>query len=73
MKGRIMTATLTKWLITVVMTGVIPVTGIIYWGATNMRGKLSIAVTGLLVNVVLAFFYSWLDCRPKSFTDWLKH
>lgn len=68
-----MTTTLIKWLITVVITGVIPVTGIIYRGATNLRGKLCIALTGLLINVLLAFWYSWLDRRPKNFTDWLRH
>ena len=62
-----MAITLTKWLVTIVMTGVIPITGIIYWGATNLRGKLCIALTGLLVNVLLTFFYSWLDCRLKNF------
>lgn len=64
-----MAITLTKWLVTIVMTGVIPITGIIYWGATNLKGKLCIALTGLLVNVLLAFFYSWLDCRLKNFAD----
>lgn len=68
-----MLTTLTKGLITIVMTAVIPITGIIYWGATNIRGKLCIALTGLLINVVLAFWYSWLDRRPRSFTDWLRH
>lgn len=68
-----MANTLTKWLITIVMTLVIPITGIIYWGATNLKGKLCIALTGILINVGLAFWYSWLDRRPKSFTDWLRH
>ncbi len=68
-----MLISLTKWLITVVMTLVIPITGIIYWGATNSRGKLCIVLTGLLINSGLAFWYSWLDRRPKSFTDWLRH
>lgn len=68
-----MLTTLTKWLITVVMTAVIPITGIIYWGASNLRGKLCIALTGLFINVLLAFWYSWLDRRPKNFTDWLNH
>lgn len=68
-----MANTLTKWLITVVMTAVIPVTGIIYWGATSLRGRLCISLIGLAINVVLAFWYSWLDRRPKNVTDWLEH
>ena len=64
---------LTKWLITVVMTLVIPITGIIYWGAANLRGKLCIALTGLLINAGLALWYSWLDRRPKGWADWLRH
>ena len=68
-----MLTTLTKWLITVVMTAVIPITGIIYWGTTNLRGKLCIALTGLLINVLLALWYSWLDRRPKNVSDWLNH
>ena len=68
-----MFSTLTKWLITVVMTGVIPVTGIIYWGAPTLRGKLCIALTGLLINGLLAFWHSWLDRRPKNVIDWLNH
>jgi hypothetical protein len=68
-----MLTTLTKWVITVAMTGVIPITGIIYWGATSLRGKVCIALTGLFINVALAFWYSWLDYRPKNFTDWLRH
>ena len=67
-----MLTSLTKWLITVVMTLAIPITGIIYWGATNFRGKLCIVLTGLLINTGLAFWYSWLDGRPRSFTDWLR-
>lgn len=66
-----MVTTLTKWLITVVMTGVVPITGIVYWGATDLRGKLSIALTGLLIDVALACWYVWLDRRPKNFIDWL--
>ena len=62
---------LTKWLITIVMTSVIPVTGIIYWGATHLSGKLSIALTGLLIDVGLVLWYVWLDRHPKQFTDWL--
>lgn len=68
-----MAHTLLKWLITVVMTLNLPITGIIYWGATQLTGKLSIVFTGLLVHVVLAFWYSWLNHRPKSVTDWLDH
>ena len=68
-----MANTLTKWLITIVMMLIIPITGIIYWGATNLKGKLCITLTGILINVGLAFWYSWLDRRPKSFTDWLRH
>ena len=68
-----MVKTLLKGLITIVMMGVIPVTGILYWGATNLKGKLSIALTGLLIYVLLAFWYSWLKRRPRNFTDWLKH
>jgi hypothetical protein len=68
-----MLTSLTKWLITVVMTLVNPITGFVYWGATNLRGKLCIAATGLLINIVLGFWYSWLDRRPRSFTDWLRH
>ncbi len=69
----IMRTTLIKWLITVVMTLVIPISAVVYWGATNLRGKLCIALTGLLINVVLAFWYSWLDRRPKNVSDWLRH
>ena len=65
--------TLVKWLITAIMTGVIPVTGIVYWGATTLRGKLCIALTGLLINSLLALWYSWLDRQPKNFADWLRH
>ncbi|GEM_PF-4297523 len=68
-----MLTSLGKWLISIVMTLVIPVTGIIYWGATNLRGKLCIALTGLLINIGLAFWYSWLEHRPKNFTDWLRN
>ncbi|GAB3992063.1 hypothetical protein GCM10028807_24310 [Spirosoma daeguense] len=68
-----MFTTLTKWLITLVMMGVILTTGIVYLGATQPRGKLCIILTGLLINAGLAFWYSWLDRRPKSVTDWLKH
>jgi hypothetical protein len=60
---------LTKWLITIVMTGIVPVTGIIYWGANNLRGRLCITLMGLLINVVLAYWYSWLDGRPRNCTD----
>jgi len=67
-----MRTTLLKWLITVVMTLVIPMSAVVYWGATNLRGKLSIALTGLLINVVLAFWYSWLDRRPRNLRDWLR-
>lgn len=73
MQQKAMANTLTTWLITVVMTAVIPVTGIIYWGATSLRGRLCIALTGLLIYLVLAFWYSWLDRHPKNFTDWLRH
>lgn len=62
-----------KWLIIAVMLIVIPTTGIMYWGATNLRGKLCISLTGLLIYVVLAFGYSWLSLRSKNFVDWLKH
>ena len=68
-----MFTSLIKWLITIVMTGSVPITGIVYWGATNLKGKLSIALTGLLINLGLAFWYSWLDRRPKNLSDWLSH
>lgn len=64
---------LVKWLIPAVMTAVIPVSAVVYWGATNLKGKLSIALTGLLINLVLAFWYSWLDRRPKNWKDWWSH
>ena len=63
---------LLKFLVFVVMMGVIPATGIMYWGATNLTGKVSIVSTGALLYVSLAFFYSWLSLRPKSFKDWLR-
>lgn len=68
-----MLTSLVKWLITVVMTLIIPVTGIVYWGAANLKGKLCITLTGVLINIGLALCYSWLDRRPKSFTDWIRH
>lgn len=64
---------LIKLLITAVMTGIIPVTGVIYVGATNWNGKLSILLVGLLSYVLLAFYYSWLAHRPTSLRDWLEH
>ncbi|QJW90265.1 hypothetical protein HNV11_13210 [Spirosoma taeanense] len=63
---------LLKFMIVVVMTGIIPVTGIIYWGATNLTGKASILSTGTLLYFSLAFCHSWLSVQPASFRDWLK-
>lgn len=68
-----MANTLAKWVITIVMTLLIPVTGIIYWGATNSRGKLCIVLIGVLTYTGLAFWYSWLERWPKSFADWLEN
>ncbi len=68
-----MRTTLVKWLITVAMTLVIPISAVVYWGATNLKGKLCIALTGLLINLALAFWYSWLDRRPSNLRDWLSH
>jgi len=68
-----MRTALIKSLITMVMTVSSPITGVIYWGATNVRGKLCIVLTGLLVHLGLAFWYSWLDRRPKNISDWLGH
>ena len=66
-------ARILKLLITVVATLIIPTTGVIYLGATNIIGRLSITLTGLLVYFSLAFWYSWLHHRPTSFRDWLRN
>lgn len=65
--------TLIKFLIVVVMFGVIPVTALIYFGASNLTGKMSILSTGILLYLSLGFSYSWLSLRPANFKDWLKH
>lgn len=62
-----------KLIVTVVATLIIPVTGVICLGATNVIGRLSITSTGLFLYVSLAFWYSWLHHKPTSFRDWLQH
>ncbi|RZM18769.1 MAG: hypothetical protein EOO88_39845 [Pedobacter sp.] len=66
-----MLATLTKWLIQLVAIASVASTGIVYWGATTWRGKLGIALSGLLIYLSLAIWSVWLDRRPTKFIDWL--
>ncbi|WP_040005643.1 hypothetical protein [Fibrisoma limi] len=63
---------LLKFLLVLAMIAVTPITGIIYWGATNVTGKVSILLTGTLLYILLAFYHSWLSVHPTSFRDWLK-
>lgn len=65
--------TLLKFLILVVMFVSIPVTTVIYFGATNLAGKISILSIGILLYLLSGFYYSWLSLAPAGFKDWLKH
>lgn len=58
-----------KLAITLVASMVIPITGVIYLGATNLTGKLSILGTGLFVYFSLAVWYSLLTHRPAGICD----
>ena len=64
---------LMKLILIVVAVLIIPTTGVIYLGTTNIIGKLSITSTGLLVYLSLAFWYSWLHHRPTRFRDRLQN
>ena len=46
-------------------------TAVIFMGATNPTGRLSILFMGLLLVVSLAVVHSWLVLRPISFREWL--
>lgn len=61
-----------KFLLTLVMTGVLLATGIIYMGATTSRGKLSILAVGLLTYLLMGLYYSWFANRPATIRDWFK-
>lgn len=53
---------------------------ILVWGwtifmgtwATHRRGRLVSWGIGISANVVLAFYYSYLEKRPRTFRDWMK-
>ena len=64
---------LLKLAITLAMMAAIVATLVAYMGATNLKGKASIILTGLLITVSLAVVHSWLTLRPVSFREWLKH
>ncbi len=65
--------TLLKFLLVVFMAIVIIITAIIYLGAGSITGKISILTSGVLVYILMGFYYSWLALSPASFKDWLKH
>ena len=64
---------ITKFALTFIASMVIPITGVVYVGATNLTGKLAVMGTGLFVYCSLAIWYSILHDRPTSFHDWLQH
>lgn len=61
-----------RFLLTLVMTGVLLTTGVIYAGAATARGKLSILAVGLLTYLLMGLYYSWLANRPATIRDWFK-
>ncbi len=65
--------TLLKFIIAVVMVAIIPVTAVIYFGATNPTGKISILTIGILLYLLLGFYHSWISIVPRSFREWLKN
>nr|WP_293839169.1 hypothetical protein [uncultured Arsenicibacter sp.] len=65
-----------KWVkasIAPVMALVFLITGCMFTQATALNGQIAIIGSGLLINCVLAFIYSWLTHKPRSFSDWLNH
>lgn len=53
---------------------------VVVWGwtlfmsisATHLRGRLASLGIGILINVVLAVYYSYLVKRPRTFREWFK-
>lgn len=51
---------------------------ILVWGwtifmgtfVTNVRGRVASWTIGILINVLLALYYSYIDKRPKSIREW---
>jgi hypothetical protein len=63
--------TIKKIAVTVGMMVVWSITITIAFGASNLLGLLSIVGTGVVVNAILAIYYSCIDRRPNSFQEWL--
>ena len=61
-----------KFLLTLVMTGVLLATGAIYLGATTSRGKLAILAVGGLTYLLMGLYYSWFSRRPATLRDWFR-
>ncbi|KAB7730336.1 hypothetical protein F5984_14340 [Rudanella paleaurantiibacter] len=61
---------LLRFVLAVTMTGVVLVTAVGCFFATNWWGTLSIVVTGLGINIVLALLHSWLKHYPRPWAEW---
>jgi heme/copper-type cytochrome/quinol oxidase subunit 3 len=58
-----------KFLLTLVMTGVLLTTGVVYAGAATSKGKLSILAVGLSTYLLMGLYYSWFANRPATIRD----
>lgn len=60
-----------KVIVTISMTVVWLITLVVVLGATTDRGRLSILLSGILINGVLAVYYSCIGRRPANLKQWL--